>query len=34
LSDRLVVFRGGRAVAEHGWKTAEVETILTEAIGA
>ena len=34
LSDRLIVFRGGRAVAEHGWKTAEVETILTEAIGA
>ena len=34
LSDRLVVFRNGRTVAEHGWKTAEVETILTEAIGA
>jgi ribose transport system ATP-binding protein len=33
LSDRLLVFRRGRVAAEHGWKTAEMETILTEAIG-
>jgi ribose transport system ATP-binding protein len=33
LSDRLLVFRRGRVAAEHGWKAADMETILTEAIG-
>ncbi len=34
LSDRLLVFRQGRIVASHDGKTADPETILTEAIGA
>ncbi|GGF18399.1 ABC transporter ATP-binding protein [Aliidongia dinghuensis] len=34
LSDRLLVFRRGRHVASHGWKEVDMETILTEAIGA
>ena len=34
LSDRLHVFRRGRLVASHGFREADGETILTEAIGA
>jgi ribose transport system ATP-binding protein len=34
LADRLHVFRGGRLVATHAHKEADMETILTEAIGA
>ncbi len=34
LADRLHVFRAGRLVASHGHRDVDVETILTEAIGA
>ena len=33
LADTLHVFRRGRLVASHGFRTADHETILTEAIG-